>query len=418
MKHTYEIKEILPRMILDSRGNPTTEAEVELSDGTIGIASCPSGASTGSHEALEIRDGGAPFFGKGVHKAIQEMRKISKHLCGKTDLTQDQVDKELIRLDGTNNKSRLGANSLLPISLSCARAHANQLEIPLYRYLGGIQTNRIPIPMMNILNGGAHASNTLDFQEFMIVPVGFDSYSDALRAGCEVYTVLKQILIRNGCHTGVGDEGGFAPDLENEFEALDLICDAIRESGYDTDRIKIALDVAATEWYTGSSYVLPKSKRHMTSEELIQHLETITNRYPILSIEDGLAEDDFQGWQLLTDRLGQRVQLVGDDLFVTNPTRLMTGIQKRLGNAILIKPNQIGTLSEVFHVISLARAHGYSFILSHRSGETEDTFLADLAVACEAKYIKCGAPCRSERVCKYNRLTQIAEELISPLYGE
>ena len=418
MKHTYQIKEILPRMILDSRGNPTTEAEVELSDGTIGIASCPSGASTGAHEALELRDGGDVFLGKGVKNAIGEMRKIAKHLCGETELTQCRVDSELIRLDGTDNKSQLGANSILPISLACARAHANQLGIPLYRYLGGIRTQRIPIPMMNILNGGAHAANSLDFQEFMIVPAGFSTYGEALRAGCEIYATLKKILMRNGYHTGVGDEGGFAPDLQDEHEALDLITEAIEEAGYDTKKIKIALDVAASEWYSNGKYLLPKSKRQWSATELIDHLEELCDRYPILSIEDGLAEDDFEGWKLLTERLGHRIQLVGDDLFVTNPKRLMVGIAERLGNAILIKPNQIGTLSEVFRVISLARAHGYACILSHRSGETEDTFLADLAVACEAQYIKCGAPCRSERVCKYNRLTQITEELICPIYGE
>jgi enolase len=271
-------------MILDSRGNPTTEAEVELSDGTIGIASCPSGASTGSHEALELRDGDDPFFGKGVRTAIQGMRKIAKHLCGKTDLTQDQVDHELIRLDGTDNKSKLGANSLLPISLACARAHANQLKIPLYRYLGGIYTNRIPIPMMNILNGGAHASNSLDFQEFMIVPVGFSSYNEALRAGCEIYAVLKRVLDRNGYHTGVGDEGGFAPNLKDEFEALDISCEAIKEAGYDTRRIGIALDVAASEWYAEKSYFLTKSKKRMNAEEMVRHLEAIVDRYPIISI--------------------------------------------------------------------------------------------------------------------------------------
>ncbi|MBO5110227.1 MAG: phosphopyruvate hydratase [Clostridia bacterium] len=418
MKHTYEIKEILPRMILDSRGNPTTEAEVELSDGSVGIASCPSGASTGAHEALELRDNDKAFYGKGVQNAITSMRKLTKHLCGERELDQARVDLLLMRLDGTENKSKLGANSLLPISLACARAHANQLEIPLYRYLGGIHVHRLPIPMMNILNGGAHAANSLDFQEFMIVPAGFSTYGEALQAGCEIYATLKRILQNEGHHTGVGDEGGFAPDLTDEEEALQLIVSAIEEAGYDVKRVKIALDVAASEWFEDGRYRMPKSGRVWSAKELIAHLERLCDRYPILSIEDGLAEDDLDGWRLLTETLGHRVHLVGDDLFVTNPSRLKLGIDRDLGNAILIKPNQIGTLSEVFRVISLARAHGYSCILSHRSGETEDTFLADLAVASEARYIKCGAPCRSERVCKYNRLTQIAEELVSAVYGE
>lgn len=418
MKHTYKIKEILPRMILDSRGNPTTEAEVELTDGTVGIASCPSGASTGKHEALELRDGGNPFCGKGVQRAIINMRKIAGHLCGENELTQARIDNALIHLDGTSNKSHLGANGTLPISLACARAHANQLDIPLYHYIGGIRVNRIPVPMMNILNGGAHADNSLDFQEFMIVPLGFSSFPRALQAGCEIYSALKNILVSRGFSTGVGDEGGFAPDLACEEDALDCIVEAITSSGYSTDQVKIALDIASSEWYTGSEYLLPKRKISYTEKQLIEWYERLCKKYPIISIEDGLAEDDFQGWEEMTRRLGGLIYLVGDDLFVTNTRRLSEGIKNCMGNAILIKPNQIGTLTEVFDVITLARSHGYTCILSHRSGETEDTFLADLSVGCDASFIKCGAPCRSERISKYNRLLQIAEELNSPLYGE
>ena len=418
MKHTYEIKDILPRMILDSRGNPTTEAEVELTDGTVGVASCPSGASTGKHEALELRDGEAAFCGKGVQKAIVNMRKIAEHLCGESELTQARIDNALVHLDGTINKSHLGANGTLPISLACARAHANQLDIPLYHYIGGIRVNRIPVPMMNILNGGAHATNSLDFQEFMIVPIRFPSYQRALQAACEIYAALKKLLSERGYSTGVGDEGGFAPDLATEEEALLCITEAIGRCGYSTDQIKIALDIASSEWYRDGEYLLPKHGIRYTHDELIAWYERLCEKFPIISIEDGLAEDDFDGWASLTKRLGNKIQLVGDDLFVTNVMRLRAGIDRKIGNAILIKPNQIGTLTEVFDVITLARAHGYKCILSHRSGETEDTFLADLAVGCDANFIKCGAPCRSERVCKYNRLLQIAEELNSPLYGE
>lgn len=418
MKVRYQIEYGMAHSILDSRGNPTTEAEVSLKNGGVGIAACPSGASTGKHEALEFRDGGETFGGKGVSSAIKNMKKLFEKLEGEENLNQRRLDALLCRYDGTDNKSRYGANAILPISLACARAHAASLGLPLYRYIGGILSNRMPIPMMNILNGGAHAANNLDIQEFMILPIGFSTYSEALRAGCEIYHTLGAILKRGGYETGVGDEGGYAPNLKSEEEALTLIGEAITEAGYDTERVKLALDVASSEWYADDKYRLPKSGRTFFTEEWIAHLSDWCDRYPIVSIEDGLGEDDFDGWKTLTERLGHRVNLVGDDLFVTNPKRLLLGIERRAGNAILIKPNQIGTLSEVLDVVALAKEKGYKIILSHRSGETADDFIADLAVGVGAEFIKCGAPCRSERIAKYNRLSIIESELENPVYKD
>ncbi len=411
-----QITKCTAREILDSRGYPTVEATVFLSDSTVGVASVPSGASTGIFEAHEKRDGEmARYGGKGVLNAVCSVCKtISPALCGISATEQYELDKVLIALDGTENKSKLGANAILAVSLANARAAANWHHIPLYRYLGGLDAYRLPIPMMNILNGGAHASNNVEIQEFMIVPLGLSSFSEALAAGSEIYHTLGTILKENGLATTVGDEGGFAPSLENDEQAIELICEAINRAGYSTDDIKVALDAAASEWYASEGeYLMPKTKRTYTREALIEYWEGLVEKYPIISIEDALEQRDFSGWQELTRRLGDKIMLVGDDLFVTNTKRLVEGTQRGAANAILIKPNQIGTLSETLDVIHTAKKAGYSFIISHRSGETEDTTIADIAVAVNAPFIKTGAPCRSERVAKYNRLLRIEASLNS-----
>ena len=402
------------REILDSRGNPTVEATVFLSDGTVGVASVPSGASTGIYEACELRDGDRRRYGgKGVQNAASNVAKIiSPALSGMYASEQHEIDRVLCDLDGTENKQRLGANAILAVSLATARAAANWYHQPLYRYLGGACANRLPVPMMNILNGGAHASNNVEIQEFMIAPVGAPNFSEALRIGCDVYHTLGKILKTEGYASTVGDEGGFAPNLNHDEEALELICRAIERSGYSTDQVKIALDCAASEWrHEDGTYRTPKRNRQYTKQELTDYWAELVEKYPIFSIEDGLDQEDFDGWKGLTERLGKRVLLVGDDLFVTNEKRLQMGMDDNIANAILIKPNQIGTLSETLNVISLAKSAGYGFIPSHRSGETEDTTLADLAVAVNAPLIKTGAPCRSERVAKYNRLLRIESAL-------
>ena len=402
------------REILDSRGNPTVEATVFLSDGTVGVASVPSGASTGIYEACELRDNDRRRYGgKGVREAVGNVcRRISPALVGMYASEQGEVDRALCELDGTETKSRLGANAILAVSLATARAAANWYRLPLYRYLGGSAACCLPVPMMNILNGGAHAANNVEIQEFMIAPVGAPSFAEALRMGSEIYHTLGKILCEGGYASTVGDEGGYAPDLRTDEEALELICRAIAQSGYDTDQVKIALDCAAGEWYTGEgSYRTPKRGAARTRSELIEDWARLCAKYPIFSVEDGLDQRDFAGWREMTGRLGERLMLVGDDLFVTNESRLREGVRQGAANAILIKPNQIGTLSEVLRVIHLARSSGYRFILSHRSGETEDATLADLAVAVNAPFIKAGAPCRSDRVAKYNRLLRIESAL-------
>ncbi len=411
-----QITKCTAREILDSRGNPTVEASVFLADGTVGMASVPSGASTGIYEAHEKRDKDPKRFGgKGVWDAVCDIcRVISPAIAGVSAAEQGELDRLLCRLDGTENKTKLGANATLAVSLATARAAANFYHTPLFRYLGGVDAHRLPIPMMNILNGGAHASNNVEIQEFMIVPVGFPKFSEALRAGSEIYHALGALLRKKGYPTTVGDEGGYAPDLGSDEEAIELILMAIGEAGYTEDQIKLALDAAASEWYDKDAYRLPKTKKSYTRSQLVDYWEQLCHRFPvILSIEDGLDQRDTEGWAELTRRLGKRVMLVGDDLFVTNTGRLRMGIEEGLGNAILIKPNQIGTLSQTMEVIHLAKEAGYRFILSHRSGETEDTTIADLAVGLGAPFIKTGAPCRSERVAKYNRLLRIEGSLNS-----
>ena len=397
------------REILDSRGTPTLEASVYLSDGTVGTASVPSGASTGSHEAFEKRDGDRKRYGgKGVLSAVDHVnRSISPELTGMDAYDQYALDARLLTLDGTEQKTHLGANALLGVSLAAARAAANSLGLPLFRYLGGAKAFRLPVPMMNILNGGKHAANNLDIQEFMVVPLGAESMADAVRIGAEVTAALRELLKAKGLTVAVGDEGGCAPDLKDEREAIEWILSAIEHAGYHTDAVAIALDAAATEWKAEQGYRLPKSGRADSAAELVEDWEGLVGQYPIVSIEDGMGEDDFDGWRLLTERLGEELMLVGDDLFVTNPRRLAEGIESGYANAILIKPNQIGTLTETLTVIDLAHRSGYRTIVSHRSGETEDTTIADLAVATSAPFIKTGAPVRGERTCKYNRLMKI-----------
>ncbi len=403
------------REILDSRGNPTVEATVILSDGAVGVASVPSGASTGIYEAVEKRDGDKKRYGgKGVLGAVGNICKyISPEIVGCYAAEQSEVDRLLRELDGTENKSKLGANAMLAVSLANARACASSYRMPLYRWLGGSRAVRLPIPMMNILNGGAHASNNVEIQEFMIVPTGASSFADALRMGSEVYHALGNILKGRGLSTSVGDEGGFAPDLESDSIAIEYIIEAIDRSGYGTDDVKIALDVAASEWYNEQSgaYEMPKRQIKQSREELMNYYDTLISKYPIISIEDPLDQRDFEGWAEFTRLSGQRTMLVGDDLFVTNPKRFMHGIGEGAGNAILVKPNQIGTLSEVMEVTDIASTAGYSYILSHRSGETEDTSISDIAVATGAAFIKSGAPARSDRVAKYNRLLRIEASL-------
>ena len=411
-----QITKCTAREILDSRGYPTVEATVFLSDGTVGVASVPSGASTGIYEAHEKRDGDINRYNaKGVMDAVYNVCKIiSPSICGICASEQCELDRVLLQLDGTENKSKLGANAILSVSLAAARAAANWYHIPLYRYLGGINAHRLPIPMMNILNGGAHASNNVEIQEFMIVPIGISSFSEAMRAGSEIYHTLGKLLNTKGLSTSVGDEGGFAPNLESDEQALELICEAISKAGYTTDQIKIALDAAASEWYVKEAeYVMPKTGKYYTREDIIKYWEDLIIKYPIVSIEDALDQRDFEGWRVLTEKIGNKIMLVGDDLFVTNTKRLSEGIKKNAANSILIKPNQIGTLSETLAVIHTATKAGYNFIISHRSGETEDTTIADISVAVNSPYIKTGAPCRSERVAKYNRLLRIEGSLNS-----
>lgn len=408
------ISDVWAREILDSRGNPTVEVEVTLEDGTVGRAAVPAGASTGTHEAVELRDREEKRYGgKGVRKAVEHVNTvIAEELIGLSALEQEKIDRLLIALDGTENKGRLGANAILGVSLAVARAAAAFLGLPLYRYLGGVGNTLMPVPLMNVLNGGKHADNNLDFQEFMIVPVGANSFAEALRLGAEVYHQLRRVLKERGLTTAVGDEGGFAPELEGNEEALKLLVAAIEAAGYRPgEDVALALDPAASEFYREGKYVLAGEGKELTSAEMVDYYEDLVNRYPIVSIEDGLAEEDWEGWELLTRRLGRSVQLVGDDIFVTNPQRLAKGISLGVANAILIKVNQIGTLTETLETIGLARRAGYRYVISHRSGETEDTFIADLAVATGAGQIKTGAPCRSERVAKYNQLLRIEEEL-------
>lgn len=407
-----EIVGIVGREILDSRGNPTIEADVHLASGGAGSAAVPSGASTGQHEAVELRDGDAARYGgKGVINAVSHVNgEIRDALLGAEAVEQTAIDEALIELDGTTNKGRLGANAILAVSMATARAAADELGLPLYRYLGDPLSAVLPVPMLNILNGGAHANNSVDIQEFMVVPVGADSFSEALRAGTEVFHALKGMLAARGLTTAVGDEGGVAPDLASNEEALELVLAAVQEAGYAPgDDMAIALDCAATELYVESSgvYNLEGEGRECAATDLIDLYDSWLDRFPIVSIEDGLSEDDWDGWALLTERLGERVQLVGDDLFVTNTDRLGRGIEDGIGNAILIKLNQIGTVTETLETIAVADRAGYSSVISHRSGETEDTFIADLAVATRAGQIKTGSTCRSERVAKYNRLLRI-----------
>lgn len=401
------IKDIKAIEVLDSRGNPTIKAFVTLCDGSTGSAIVPSGASTGKREALELRDGGDAYGGKGVLKAIKNVNSmIAEELCGKDALNQKAIDDALIALDGTENFSKIGANAALGVSMAVARAAANSRKLPLYRYLGGANATILPVPMFNIINGGAHANNSVDFQEFMIMPFGFDKFSDALRAAAEIYQTLKKLLNDAGHSTAVGDEGGFAPNLKDNEEPLELIMQAIIKAGYKpNEQIKLALDVAASELYDGKVYKL--EGREFTSEQMVEKYAALCEKYPIFSIEDGLSEDDWAGWKILTDKLGSKVQLVGDDLFVTNEKILKEGIEKGIANAILIKPNQIGTVSQTMQTVRLAQRNGYRCIMSHRSGESEDSFIADFAVALNTGEIKTGATSRSERNAKYNRLLEI-----------
>ena len=414
MKNEAVIEYVHAREVIDSRGNPTVEAEIALSDGSVGIACAPSGASTGKYEAHEKRDGDkSRYGGKGVLGAVESVNgKISDMLTGE-EANVLHADMLMIHLDGSENKERLGANAILAVSLALSKACAMHHRIPLYRYIGGISGKTLPVPMMNILNGGAHAGNNIDIQEFMIMPMGFGTFSEALRAGCEIYHTLGGILKSEGHSTSVGDEGGYAPDLSGAEEALDCIVRGIEKAGYTTEQVKIALDAASSEWTEGASgiYTLPKSGKSLTSAQLIEEWDKLSEKYPIISIEDGLGEDDDDGWSMMTEKLGGRIMLVGDDYFVTNPKKLASGIKNRRANSILVKPNQIGTLTETVEVVRMARRHGYRTILSHRSGETEDSVIADIAVGMNSGFIKTGAPARSERNAKYNRLLRIEEEL-------
>jgi enolase len=409
------ITDIHAREVLDSRGNPTVEAEVFLEDGSVGHAIVPSGASTGEHEAVELRDGDKKrFLGKGVLKAVKNVNgEIAEALEGYDSSDQRGVDQRMIELDGTPNKGRLGANAILAVSMASARAAANYFDLPLYRYLGGAGANTLPLPMMNILNGGAHADNNVDFQEFMVMPVGAESFSEALRWGVEVFHTLKGVLKKKGYNTAVGDEGGFAPSLKSNVEAIEVVLEAIQQAGYQPGRdIAIALDPAASEFYQDGKYVFKKSdKSAKSSDEMVRFWAKWANDYPIVSLEDGLSENDWEGWANLTKELGNKIQLVGDDIFVTNIEFLQKGIDQKVANSILVKVNQIGTVSETFDAIDLARRNGYTSVISHRSGETEDTFIADLAVATGAGQIKTGSASRTDRIAKYNQLLRIQEEL-------
>lgn len=421
MKDYLAIEEIKALEVLDSRGNPTVQVEVITEEGTNGVAMVPSGASTGSFEAVELRDGDkSRYLGKGVLKAVENVNKIiAKELEGMNVFEQAEIDKKLIEIDGTENKGKLGANATLGVSLAVARAAANSLGMSLYKYIGGVNAKTLPVPMMNILNGGKHADNTVNIQEFMIMPVGAKSFSECLRMSAEIYHTLKKVLKAKGLATGVGDEGGFAPNLSSDEEALKLIVEAISKAGYKPgEDVVLALDVASTEMYDEAKkigkegcYYFWKTEELKTEDEMIEYLADLANKYPIISIEDGLAEEDWKGWRKLTEKLGNKLQLVGDDLFVTNIKRLQKGLDNKIANSILIKLNQIGTLTETLDAIELAKKNGYTAVVSHRSGETEDTTLADVAVATNAGQIKTGAPCRTDRVAKYNRLLSIEAEL-------
>ncbi len=407
-----EIIDIYAREVIDSRGNPTVEVDVLLDSGATGRAIVPSGASTGEREALELRDGNKKrFHGKGVLTAIKNiMEEIAPRLRGLESQDQALIDNTMIEFDGTENKSRLGANAILGVSMAVCHASANELGLPLYRYIGGCNAKELPVPMMNIMNGGAHADNNLDIQEFMIMPIGFNNFSSALRAGAEIFHTLKSILKKKKLNTAVGDEGGFAPNLNANEEAISIIMQAITESGYKPGKdIFLALDVASSEFYEKGKYNFEGKK--ISSAEIVDYYEKLTKKYPIVSIEDGAAENDWEGWKMLTDRIGSKVQLVGDDLFVTNTTILKQGIKKDIANSILIKLNQIGTVTETLDAIEMAKKAGYTAVISHRSGESEDTTIADLAVACNTGFIKTGSLSRSERIAKYNRLLRIEEEL-------
>ena len=417
MKNMIEIVDVVAREILDSRGNPTVEVEVTLDDGTVGRAAVPSGASTGIYEACELRDGDkSRYMGKGVEKAVANVNtEIAEALIGMNVLDQPAIDKTMIDLDGTPNKTRLGANAILGASLACAKAAAQSLGTSLYNYIGGVNAKILPMPMMNILNGGAHATNNVDIQEFMIMPVSAPSFREALRRCAEVFHTLKTVLKENGTPAaGVGDEGGYAPNLKKDEDALKVIVEAIEKAGYKPgEDFKIAIDAASSEWWDDEQkcYVQPKSGKKLTQQQLVNMWKKFADNYPIISLEDGMAETDWEGWAMLTKAIGDRVQLVGDDLFVTNVERLATGIEKQVGNAILIKVNQIGTLTETLDAIQMANRAGYTAVVSHRSGETEDTTIADISVALNAGQIKTGAPSRTDRVAKYNQLLRIEEEL-------
>ena len=413
-KYSQDIQQIIGREILDSRGIPTVSVEVHLEDGSIGIASVPSGASTGRHEAVELRDGDPDrFFGSGVLKAIFNINTtINTSLAGSNAYEQINIDQKLIDLDGTENKSNLGANATLGVSLAVAQASAVSKQIPLYKYLGMKETTNLPVPLFNILNGGKHAQNSTDFQEFMIVPLGINSFPDALRAGSEIYYSLKKFLNSEGLGSNVGDEGGFAPSLKTNREALEVIMIAIKNAGYTAGKdIYLALDVAATELFEDGKYFLSREMKSYKSPEMVQYYKELIENFPVISIEDGMAEDDWEGWSMLTQIIGHKVQLVGDDLFTTNTERIQKGINENSANSVLIKLNQIGTLSETLSAVNLTQAAGWSAIISHRSGETEDTFIADLSVSTSAGQIKTGAPARSERNAKYNRLLKISNEI-------
>ena len=420
MKKSSLIKSVEAIEILDSRGNPTLQVEVITEEGICGVAAVPSGASTGSFEAVELRDGEKNRYqGKGVTKAVENVnKKISKKIIEMNVFEQRKIDEEMIRLDDTLNKSNLGANAILGVSLAVAKAASNTLGMELYRYIGGIHAKELPVPMMNILNGGKHSENNISIQEFMIMPIGDITFAERLRRGAEIYHTLKKVLKEKGFAVGVGDEGGFAPNLENEEMALDVIMEAIKTAGYEPGKeIALALDVASTEMKEEAKkigkdgYYFWKTDMLKSNEEMIDYLVNLCNKYPIVSIEDGLAEEDWDNWQILTEKLGNKIQLVGDDLFVTNMSRLKRGIDKKVANAILIKPNQIGTLTETLDTIQMAKENGYKTIISHRSGETEDTTIADIAVGINSMQIKTGAPCRTDRVAKYNRLLTIESEL-------
>ena len=420
MKEILEITEIKALEILDSRGNPTVQVEVRTEMGFKGIASVPSGASTGSFEAVELRDGDKNrYLGKGVLKAVENVnKKIAKELIGMNVYEQEKIDEKMLEIDDTPNKSNLGANAILGVSLAVAKAAANSLGIELYQYIGGINGTKLPVPMMNILNGGKHSDNNINIQEFMIMPIGDITFCERLRRGAEIYHTLKKVLKEKGFSVAVGDEGGFAPNLENEEQALDVIIEAIKKAGYEPGKdVVLALDIASTEMYDEAKkigkdgYYFWKTDIFKTKQEMVEYIATLCEKYPIVSVEDGLAEEDWETWKELTKKLGNKVQLVGDDLFVTNKQRLKRGIEKNVANAILIKLNQIGTLTETLQTIALAKENGYNTIISHRSGETEDTTIADIAVAVNAGQIKTGAPCRTDRVAKYNRLLYIENEL-------